>query len=747
MRTRRSSCFGLVVWLVAAGSGAAVLSSPALAAGDVDVGLDETGGKHEVCYRSGAVTYVEDLQEGRWAGRHWSAGPGKAGADAFWSSEAFAISLKDQPTPQATPGTRLAGDWHWVGLTRIPAAKAGSLHVAVGLTHGSYPVTLHVHTRLDGTPVLVRWLEITNTATKPLALVGCTPWCGRLWSAGERMVLGHSLRWDCPWEGWFGWTELSEGRIVLRQDRGLAWDDPYFLVRNESAGEYFFGQLAWPANYTMEFDKHHGLTFGIGPTATAALRVIASGETLTTPAVHLGHVAGDFDAVVQAMHNHVRRSVVPSGNPESLYRIQYSMPEDWAMTVYRGDDFNEANLKKCVDVAAAVGIEVLLVEGPMWCSGYGNWLVPDRKRFPRGLGLLVDFTHEKGMLFGLYVEPEGGRDGFTSGEHGATTLKWSQSRVFQEHPDWFIDRGNIVNLSKPEAADYMESELERIVTHYRLDLYMHDFNAPQRGQASQPLYDGFAECEYWRHHEALYRAFGRLHAKFPNLALMQAAAGGCRSDLATAGAFHEHFASDRASFPYLYRMLSGLSVFLPPETLVAANGMAWPQDLPDLDTTLRGAYALGNTPRIFNSLLPRSVAELKPATREKFLHYGRIYKSFIRPMLPTCKVYHHAPVNATGGVESGAWLAMEFASPDRTKGWATVIRLAGGPTDAYLLRLKGLDAQAAYHVTFDNTGKTEAVAGVKLMCEGLRLQSLASPRSELILLEQIGFSESSEKNR
>ena len=79
----------------------------------------------------------------------------------------------------------------------------------------------------------------------------------------------------------------------------------------------------------------------------------------------------------------------------------------------------------------------------------------------------------------------------------------------------------------------MESELERIVSHYRLNLYMHSFNAPQRGQAVQPLYDGFAECEYWRHHEALYRAFERLHAKLPNLALMQAAAGGCRSDLAT----------------------------------------------------------------------------------------------------------------------------------------------------------------------------------------------------------------------
>jgi hypothetical protein len=218
---------------------------------------------------------------------------------------------------------------------------------------------------------------------------------------------------------------------------------------------------------------------------------------------------------------------------------------------------------------------------------------------------------------------------------------------------------------------------------------------------------------------------------------MQASAGGCRSDLRTAGAFHEHFTSDRATFPYLYRMLSGLSVHLPPETLVAANGMAWPQDLPDLDTTLRGAFALGNTPRIFNSLLPKSVEDLTPETREKFLHYNRIYKSLIRPMLATCKVYHHAPVNATGGVESGDWIAMEFTSPDRTKGWATVIRLGGTPTDTYLLKPKGIHEQATYRVTFDNTGKTEEIPGVRLMRAGLLIQPLANPRSELIVLEQI----------
>ena len=662
--------------------------------------------------------------------------PSDADRNAFWTSDAFAISLKDQPTPPTAPGTQLSSGWHWTGLTRIPGDRIApcSCRTEPRVVSGG-PSRAHKPRRHPGARSLAGDHQHVDQAAGAGQL---RAWCGRLWSAGDRMFLGRSLKWECPWEGWYGWTELKDGVHVFMQDRGLAWDDPYFMVRNGLDGEYFFGQLAWPANYVMEFQKQEGLAFQMGPTATGALRVIAPGETVTTPAVHLGHVARDFDAAVQAMHDHIRGSIVPAGNPERLYLSQYSLPEDWSMTVYRGADFNETNLKKCVDVAAAVGLDVFLVEGPMWCSGYGNWLVPDPERFPRGLGPLVDYVHTKGMLFGLYVEPEGGRDGFTSGDHGTTTLKWSRSKVFQEHPDWFIDRGNIVNLSIPEAAAYMESELAQIIEHYHLDLYMHDFNAPQRGQGAQPLRDGFAECEYWRHHDALYQVFQRIHAKYPNLVLMQASAGGCRSDLRTAGAFHEHFASDRATFPYLYRMLSGLSVYLPPETLVAANGMAWPQDLPDLDTTLRGAFALGNTPRIFNSLLPKSVEELKPETREKFLHYTRIYKSFMRPMLATCKVYHHAPVNDTGGVESGDWLAMEFTSPDRTKGWATVIRLGGTPTDAYVLKLKGIDPQATYRVTFDNTGKTEVVPGTKLMREGLLIQSLTDPRSELMVLEQIG---------
>jgi hypothetical protein len=89
----------------------------------------------------------------------------------------------------------------------------------------------------------------------------------------------------------------------------------------------------------------------------------------------------------------------------------------------------------------------------------------------------------------------------------------------------------------------------------------------------------------------------------------------------------------------------------------------------------------------------------------------------------------------------------EFTAPDRKKGWATVIRLAGAPTDAYLLELKGLDEQATYRITLDNTGKTEDVPGARLMQEGILIRPPANPRSELILLERIALPGVPEKKR
>jgi alpha-galactosidase len=542
--------------------------------------------------------------------------------------------------------------------------------------------------------------------------------------------LGHSLRWEIPWEGWFGWTPLRAGANIFKNERGLVWDDPYFVLHNESNGEYFFGQLAWPVNYVMEFQRERGLSFKIGPLAANALRVISPSETIATPAVHLAHTQGDFDATVQAMHDHVRRSVLPKRQPDRAHLVQYVFPEDWPLSVYHGDDFNETNLKKLIDVCAAVGVELFILDGSTWFEGYGNW-VPKAKRFPNGLAPLREYAHRKGILFGVYAEVEGGRG------------DWTRAKVFHEHPDWFHSfPGSLnashdkcfLNLSIPEAAGYMESELTRLIEGLKLDLYRHDQNLGGGRDGTATLRGGFIESDWWRHHEAFYAICDRIRAEHPDLILQQASGGGTRLELATLARWDENYTSDRAAYPYVYQMASGLSVYLPPETLVTPIGMAGNcRNQPDFVTQLRAVYALGQTPFIFDAMLPKSLDELTPENRDRCLHYANLYKTFVRPILPTCRVYHHAPVSATGGVESGGWFAMEFMSPDKEKGWATVVRLSGNVSDAYLLKPKGLADDQDYRVTFDNTGKTRTVSGAKLMTDGLRIQVPADPCSEVVL--------------
>jgi alpha-galactosidase len=336
-------------------------------------------------------------------------------------------------------------------------------------------------------------------------------------------------------------------------------------------------------------------------------------------------------------------------------------------------------------------------------------------------------------LLGMYFESEGGRNG-DPGVIG----RWQEATVFKEHPEWFYappEKAPILNLSIPEAAEYLEAELRRIIEFYGLDLYRHDFNAETYGQSCETLRDGFVECDYWRHYEALYGILTRVRARYPDVILQQAAAGGERTELSMAGQFHEHFTSDNATMPDTFRILSGLSVVLPPEILVNANGMAEPYELPDLLTTLRGAYTLGNTPMIFNGLLPRSVEEFKAEDKDLFLRYANLYKSFIRPLISTCKVWHHAPISGGSGVESGEWFAMEFTSPDQTRGWATIVRLAKRGAGSYPFTPRGLNPQMKYKVTFDNTGRTQTMDGRALTTDGLSIRPEPGWHSEFLLFE------------
>ena len=109
----------------------------------------------------------------------------------------------------------------------------------------------------------------------------------------------------------------------------------------------------------------------------------------------------------------------------------------------------------------------------------------------------------------------------------------------------------------------------------------------------------------------------------------------------------------------------------------------------------------------------------------------------MRPLLSVCKVYHHAPVNAEGGVDSGDWFAMEFISPDRKKGWATIIRLSERASEPYLFKPRGLNAGLKYRVKFDSSGAEEVHLAADLARHGSPVKLGAASASELLLFQSV----------
>lgn len=696
----------------------------------------------EVRYATDNVIYVEGLVEGRWVGRYWT----PSGRIHFpyqrWSDDAF--DLQVQSDPGAGGPISLSGGWAWVSGTEAPKTERGARHFVVELSNDRLAVTVGVHTLLDGTPVLTRWLEVTNRAKEPLALVAVSPWSGRLWPVSDSkrlppqgvdhaFTLGYFTRKDQGFEGWLEWRPLPGGRTRVEGSLGQGYDDPFFIARNEARGEYFIGHLAWSANWHMEFQcdddaSNTGLKFKIGPSAALPQRVLAPGETIRTPAVHLGHVEGDLDAAVQAMHGHLRRSVLPTRKAERACLVQYSATGDQGYLADRVGDtagMNEANILRNIDLAAAVGAEVFIVDAGWWDTP-GDW-VPSPGRFPRGLEPIVAYAHEKGLLFGLYVEIERVNAWNVGADIG-------HSKVAREHPDWVGPKA-ILDLTKPEVAAYVESELTRIIDRYKLDLYRLDFNP--MGTKEGPFTDrhGFKENNYWRYYEAFYALFERLQAKYPDLILQQCAAGGARNDLGTAGRFHETYLTDGLSMPRVLQNYSGQSLALPPEVFVVGfgEGTHGVNGSGHQDTQLRNTFTL-STPWMLLGVAP-TLEELTPRRRDRYLHYVHLYKTFIRPILPTCRMYHHAPVSSTGGVTTGGWFATEYAAPDRGKGWATIVRIGASDSDTYRFKPRGLDVGKTYQVTFDSRGETATLGGVELIRDGcpVRLEPVMS--SELLLFE------------
>jgi alpha-galactosidase len=691
-------------------------------------------------YVSENAVYEEALEHGRWIGLYWS----DSGQVQRENTAAGLPGLDATRRPLHTfeleiDGQSLHNRWDWVGASTRPGERPGTQEAVVELRHMVRPISLKVITRLDGSSVMVRYLEISNTGTAPAALASVAPWSGVLWNTSTERVshysntnpsfdpeaqakfsLGYFANDDPLQEGNFTWQPLpAENFRIERKAHGRSWGSPYYIVKNQVTGAMFFIGLAWSGNFFAEFAHRHDtlLSFRIGPLAPAPLRMIAPGETVRSPEIHLAPLHCSLDQAVAGWHQHMRASVVPPRpSGKEMYTVAGRVveePDDWIL--------------REIDIAAEMGVEAFMVDAGWYGDHFAEW--PEQRGdwhegtwLPGGLKGVRDYAHAKGLLFGLWHEAEAVSD---------------KSRLHQQHPDWTMQTDDhrplaeTLDLANPEAAAFFEDSVLRLIGDYQLDFYKLDYNV-STGEGGQTLRDLYTENEAWRHGEVLYRTYDRVRRQFPNTCLENCAGGGGRNDLGMLSRFHYACESDWSVMPYSIRAINAMSLFLPPEAICYYhNHVNWmgvqAHQLADADTHLR--VTLFATP-IFVGFGAQN-ADRSTEFFRKTRRYISLHKGFCRPVLANHPaVFHHTP--EIGLFTPADWCVLEYAAQDRQRGYAGLFKLSDGAQE-YLFRPRGVDLARKYEVTLDNLQNTFTISGRELALGGLPIRLDAALTSELVL--------------
>ncbi|MBL7257588.1 alpha-galactosidase [Paractinoplanes lichenicola] len=328
-------------------------------------------------------------------------------------------------------------------------------------------------------------------------------------------------------------------------------DDPYAMMLGTpgfafGSGEVWAVHLAWSGDKELWAERQT-----LGATVLGAGELLAPGEVrlapggeYTTPWTVAVYSADGIDGLSRRLHDWIRSRRAPlKPRPVVL--------NTWEAVYF---DHSLDRLTALADAAAAVGVERFVLDDG-WFLGrtddkraLGDWTV-DPTRWPDGLGPLIDVVHERGMEFGLWLEPE---------------MVSPDSELARAHPDWILGGPEaatwrhqlVLDLAVPAAYDYLLDSISALLTTYEIAFVKWDHNR-----------DLLQEGSAHRQTTALYRLLAELRRRFPAVEIESCASGGARIDLGILEHVDRFWTSDTNDALERQQIQRWTSVLMPPELL------------------------------------------------------------------------------------------------------------------------------------------------------------------------------------
>jgi len=458
-------------------------------------------------------------------------------------------------------------------LQGLPSAIGdGSETLTIILEDSVLDLELNLHyTVYEKYGVLSRSTSILNNSKNSISIEGIASTALNFSSADYEMLHLHGT-----WAREFNIERIPvpTGRFTIESNKGNSSAEHYpFMVimengANEDHGQVYGTTLMYSGNFSISVDKNEyqsvRLTAGINPFGFQWS--LHPGQRFTSPeALHVQSQTGLNDMSHQ-WHQFIRERITPK-RYQNLSRSSYL--NTWEACYF---DVTSTKVLALADHVVDMDLDMIVLDDGWFkgrnddTSSLGDWIV-DKNKFPEGIPWLAEKVTEKGIKFGIWVEPE---------------MVNPQSDLYREHPEWVIQVPNrkaslgryqlTLDLSQKVVVDYLFDSLSSIFSCRKISYVKWDMNRAMTELGSTALPpDQQGEVSH-RYILGLYDLLRRLTDKFPNIIFENCASGGNRCDLGMLSLMAQTWTSDMCDPIGRLDIINGASLLLPNEVLAAYIG-------------------------------------------------------------------------------------------------------------------------------------------------------------------------------
>jgi alpha-galactosidase len=609
------------------------------------------------------------------------------------------------------------------------------------LQHQSEPLKIIIkYTALGDTGVFGSDISLTNLGEKMLPIESCSSLFLQL--NNERPTVRY----------------LDATKNFERQMKEQVIEKEPFSINNKLAGRSTFNASTWWSifepksnlSYTAQFAYSGNWSADFTPTKDTKRcdiglgmvfdnklpLILKKGASFTLPRAVVSVTTGnDLADTVRPMHHFLRQFVIPKQPANDPLLVTYNA---WYCL---GAKINEENLSKMIPLAANIGCEGIVVDANWhycpgndsadWSERLGDWVI-DPTKFPNGLKPIIKLTHDRGMKFGLWFEPE------------CASVK---SNVFREHPDWFLkNNGKTVvfrkkrvhfDFAKPAVRAYMHGIIERIMKEGNLDWIKLDYNINIGNDFDSDEIDTEINTRLHDHIEGYYQWLDETMKKYPQLIIENCASGGFRSDIGIMAHTHTSWISDTTHPRCTPQIAWGALVEMPVEycnhwivgdsavnAKIVRDGTITTTDMKSVDylfqIAMHGQFGI-------SSYLDKWSPEVTARAKENIKLYKRL-----RTVLFGADVYHLTK-EPDAGYDPTSWMGIQYFNPASKQSVIFASRLwKSEPSHTFLPR--ALDAKAKYNIVIDGQSVGPRT-GADLMQSGLKVSLEKEGYSQVIELK------------